>query len=107
MNTGQRLVALSPLPSATALAHLLALTTGTGGTGATVFAQRLVVSSTEARARVFSRPQTMVQPPVLPPSENIASKGKNVFVMTPVMQHIVRTTDNTAIVLTNKYTRSN
>lgn len=42
MNTGQKLVELSGLPSGSALAHLLAITQGTG-TGRTVFAARMAV----------------------------------------------------------------
>lgn len=55
MNTGERLVALSGLPSGSALAHFAAITHTGGGTGQTVFAHRSDVSIVQASWSVLRK----------------------------------------------------
>lgn len=63
MNTGERIVSLSGLPSGSALAHLAAISTG--GTGATVFTSAVRVST--SRKQVFvQRPATAIRDDVQP-----------------------------------------
>lgn len=57
---GQRLVSLSGLPSGSAQAHLLAITTGTG-TGETIYAPRMTVVTQQRTATVTSRPKRAAQ----------------------------------------------
>lgn len=54
MTAGQKLVELSGLPSGSALAHLLAITQGTG-TGRTVFASQITVCMSAPSATVVQR----------------------------------------------------
>ena len=61
MNAGQRLVALSGLPSGSAASHFLAIVQGTG-TGATVIAYRSDVQVSTPVLRITSRPKRRVQP---------------------------------------------
>jgi len=101
MNTGQRLVALSPLPSATALAHLLAIAQGTG-TGATVFVSRMTVTTTTERTDVYSKPKREVQQA---PERSTTSKqkaGKYAYALTVVPRNDVLITPDEVWVVTNK-----
>ena len=53
MNTGQRLVSLSGLPTGSAMAHLLAIQTGTGtGPSETIFASRFNVVAADDRLEI-------------------------------------------------------
>lgn len=54
MNTGQLLVSLSGLPSGSALAHLMAITAGTG-TGETIYAHRMTVVASQRSTTVTNR----------------------------------------------------
>jgi hypothetical protein len=56
MNTGHRLASLSGLPSGSALAHLMAAVTGTG-TGETIYAHRMEVSTRQPTHRVTPSPR--------------------------------------------------
>lgn len=57
MTTGQRLAYLSGLPSGSALAHLMAITTGTG-TGETIYAHRMEVSVRKPKHLVTQKQAT-------------------------------------------------
>lgn len=67
---GQRLVSLSGLPSGSAQAHLLAITTGTG-TGETIYAPRMTVVTQQRTATVTSRPKRSA-----PQVEPVAKQAK-------------------------------
>ena len=69
---GQRLVSLSGLPSGSAQAHLLAITTGTGtGPGETIYAPRMTVITQQRTATVTSRPKRSA-----PQVEPVAKQAK-------------------------------
>ena len=102
MSTGQHLVSLSPLPSGTALAHLLALTQGPGP-GATVFASRMTVTLTTERMSVIERPKRLQQLVATPEQESISkSTTKNAYVRTYPMQYRVSTPPDEVWIRTSK-----
>ncbi len=68
--TGQLLVSLSRLPSGSAQAHLLAITTGTGP-GETIYAPRMTVVTQQRTATVTSRPKRSA-----PQVEPVAKQAK-------------------------------
>lgn len=85
MTTGEYLVANSPLPSGTALAHLLALQFG-AGQGETVFASRFCVVAGEDRLEVVNRPKTKAPVENLqrrPPESSPSDKRAYPFSTTP------------------------
>lgn len=104
MNTGQRIVALSKLPSGTALTHLLAITTGGGGTGETVFASRMSVTLSTIKMTVSQKPKREAPSAVEPRTTQQSSTGKNVFVCTATPTHHVLTATDEIWVTTNKET---
>jgi hypothetical protein len=82
MNTGQRLVQLSGLPSCSALAHLVAITQ-TGGSGGLVFSHAGAVAILQADKRVVSEQDRatisdMVQ------AASVFVSGKNAYVSSAV-----------------------
>ena len=103
MSTGQHLVSLSPLPSGTALAHLLALTQGPGP-GATVFASRMTVTLTTERMSVTEKPRKQAQQVVEPAVQPSNQKSKNAYVRTRIPQFQVLTPPDEVWVRTNRAT---
>ena len=79
MTTGEYLVANSPLPSGTALAHFLALQFG-AGQGETVFASRFCVVATENVQRV-SGDQSPVESIFVHQKHETASMNDDVSVL--------------------------
>ena len=100
MNTGQRLASLSGLPSGSALAHLAAISTGTG-TGETVFADRMAVTVSQATYTVVSRAKRPAQ--ALPEAVKPGAKkqqGKYAFVFVKQSSVAVLTTADEAYINT-------
>lgn len=81
MNTGERLIALSGLPSGSALAHFAAITHTGGGTGQTVFAHRSDVSIVQASLSVLRKAKKSVSDDARRDGE-IDSRRKAVHVFT-------------------------
>lgn len=102
MNTGQRLVSLSGLPSGSALAHLMEITTGTGtGTGETIYASKLFVITGEQR-HVFVQPTMRTAPSAPEPlsrARDVKNKPtKTAYVFTQVASgYVVSATDSVVI----------
>lgn len=99
MNTGQKLVELSGLPSGSALAHLLAITQGTGtGVDRLIFASQLTVCMSEPSITVDRRPaQSLVVQSDSEPA--IASGKKRIDVQTRTHQLTVCTRPESMTVL--------
>ena len=99
MNTGERLIALSGLPSGSALAHFAAITQTSGGTGQTVFAHRCDVSIVEASLSVLRKAKKSAINDA-PRISKIDSRKKavHVFVGAADTVRIVDTTDEVTVI---------
>ena len=99
MNTGQRLVELSGLPSGTALAHFAAIAQTSGGTGQTVFAHRCDVSIVEASLSVLRKAKKSSLDDA-PRSSEIDARRKtvHVFIGEPESARIIAATDEITVV---------
>ena len=90
MTTGDALVQHSPLPSGTALAHLLALQAGTGQ--GTVFASMFAVRCDEPRLTLVQRAKREPSESVERVLRQIDERRDDVFVLTGGARLVVRTT---------------
>ena len=88
MNTGERLVALSGLPSGSALEHFAAITHTGGGTGQTVFAHRFDVSIVQTSLSVLRKAKKPVAEDAQQRGSEIDSRRKAVHVFTRAVDSV-------------------
>ena len=99
MNTGERLIALSGLPSGSALAHFAAITQ-TSGAGGLVFASTFSVVSQREEGRVVSRAKKPVISDQPRRPESIDARKSAAFVFRSSPASYVKTCDDDVLVKT-------
>lgn len=88
MNTGERLIALSGLPSGSALAHFAAITQQVGGSGQTIFAHRCDISVVETSLSVLRKAKNPVAEDAQQSGSEIDSRRKAVHVFTRAVDSV-------------------
>lgn len=92
MTAGELLVSLSGLPSGSAAAHLLAITTGTGGTQ---FVEKMFISTRQPVTTLYRKPERKApQPEAVPRNEKQKSQSKYAYAITTTPRITVQTTSD-------------